>query len=624
MYGVDVGWYGGKAEVQLTETSPLVPRIDLLTGENAAEVIWGSWADVSAESSSLVVTNLHKTAHVRVVRSFINGDGSGRYTEPILDKTVHFDSEIGRFLTEADFLGNGEADIDPGLYELAANDKYLRELPAGITNVTYRIIMGDEQIEDVTDSENLQGSVAYYNFSRNFDATPLRAQAIADSPTIKRDYTVMSTQPTFKWHLDFGNTYTQFRVVITGDGFAYDSGRLNAPAKDVDGNYVWTAPICVGDKVDGEHGYGVYANGQTYNWAVYMYNSKFDTTENGGEGSYYLNVPENSVARGNLAAKVRYFGPAQAFATGTVRVQAFATPDFAGAPVAAGYVADNGTLAHTGTAAVTNATIIGLAQGTYYIRAFIDTNDNGVCDDWESMGYLCGRGRLQADAFIPAGVQYSTGVLGQTEPVEIYIEDADTNQNCIPDAYEWAVAEDKDNWQLDAGGTLATDPANTGITYSPALSDALEVQDNRGPVTSGMAGKILLSMANTMAKPRVAALALGFNTLEEAQAAASIVDESATVVKITGITVNGTVVTVDYTTDVATMAVSTAASAFYVVADNLLQLPLVVKTKANLADKWTETVTEVSIPVGETSGSYTVDLGTGTQAGFVTIELKQN
>ena len=622
---VDVGWYGGEAAVQLTRTSPVSVRMNLLTGENDREVVAGKWSATKEESGAETAESLGDQVRMRVVRSFCNGEPADDCTYVILDKNKYLNSEIDCFLTEADFLDRGEFDID---WTLLKEDYGKVLIPPDITNVEYKVVFGNEEISKVKNtSSNTFNSVSGRSFLREFDGDDYVSTAIAVAPTATENNTVKTAQPTFKWRLDRGDTYTCFRIVVdgaTGSGFHYDSGILPAPCKDASGNYNWTAPLYVGDEVPAINGTGIYANMADYSWTVTMYNAKFRDGTKVGTGAYYLDVPERSAASGSVSAKIRYFGPTNAYDNVAVRIQAFATPDFSGSPVAATVVTNKATLATANTAMAANVRLFGLPQGVSYILAYIDSNGNGICDDWESMGYLCGRGRPESSAFIPVGVEYSTGNLGDTDEIEIYIDDADTNQNCLPDAYEWAVAAPaaraNGTWMTDESGNTKSDEAKCGIDYNPAVSTALKKQENSGSVTSGMAGKLLL----TMAKPKVKALALGFDTPAEAVAAASLLDESATVVSITGISVAGTKVTVDYTTDVATMGATTAASSFYVITGDTLKLPLVVKTKANLADAWTATETDVTIPVGATSGSYTVDLGAGASAGFVTIELKQN
>lgn len=645
VYGVDVGWKGGKANVTLTDTSPISIRMDLLTGANDRNEKWGKWSDNEAAENPADDTDLKHLVRVRVVRSYANESPLQSATAIVYDKVLDLNSEIDKFLTEANFLENGDWDIDwshtnPDDMTLPSISDILTGLEKGtMTNIQYRIVFGNEDIALVTSSSGEPESVAAYMFRRKFDDDTCRASVIPVSPTTGDTFEVRDIRPTFRWKLDHGDTYTAFRVVVkdkdkAGATFTYDSGLLPAPAKNSAGEYVWTAPLSVTDKMaakkfTGDTSKGVYDNNKKYTYSISMYNAKFRTSNdaNAGAGEYFLSVPENSIATGNASVKVRYLGPAAAATGKTIHLQAFTTPDFVGEPVASTYVANNANIDNTTTDFAANAKLIGLDKGTYYLRAFIDSDDNGVCDAWESMGYLCGQGTAGVDSiYNPVGINFSTGALGATAVQEIYIEDADTNQNTVPDAWEY----DKYGAVNLAANTISTIKDNTGavqynnlgITFNDNVGKELKAQAQPGSVTEGMAGRVLLAM-NT---PTVAALTLGYDSLEAAEAAADTLDESASVVAITSLELDGTTATVWYTTDVNTvMSAAAAKSAFYVVTGNTLSFDLVVKTKANLADEWTKTIRTVNLPLGKGARSETVNLGdTAATSGFVTIELNQN
>jgi len=627
VYGVDVGWKGGRADITLTDTSPLSIRMDLLTGENDRKVAWGNFSNSFTDSENgLDADETGRYIRARVVRTKMNGQsvGSVGCTRVVADKKVYLDSEWDKFLTEADFLTDTALDIDWDLLVADGGNT------ANATNMVYEVVFGNANITPTTTDFSNTSNIS---FNREFDDNSMRSQVLAVSPGTNQNYTVTDIRPTFRWKLDRGNTYTAFRVVVkdkdtAGATFTYDSGMVSAPAKNSAGEYVWTAPICVTDKMaakkfTGDTSKGVYDNSKKYTYSIYMYNAKFRTDANAGTGEYFLSVPENSIATGNASVKVRYLGPALAATGKTIHLQAFDTPDFTGEPAASTYVANNANIANTTTDFAANAKLIGLDKGTYYLRAFIDSNDNGICEEWESVGYLCGQGTAGvASIYSPVGINFSTGALGSTAVQEIYIEDADTNQNTVPDAWEYA----RYGAVNLAAATIAastTQSKNIGITFNTNIGKKLSEQAQPGSVTEGMAGRVLLAM-NT---PTVAALTLGYDTLEEAEAAADTLDESASVVAITSLELDGTTATVWYTTDVNTsLSAAAAKSAFYVVTGNTLNFELVVKTKANLADEWTEITDPLPVTVklgAETSGEVTVNLGELPEvSGFVTIELK--
>lgn len=625
--GVEVGWRRGLASVTLTETSPISIRMDLTTGDNDRKESWGDWADIEKEDldTSASESDFGKYVRMRVVRAYCNGidQGSAALAKPVIDRKVYLNSEISKFLTEADFITQDVPDVD------WADGAGLASASINGTNVRYRIVFGNDAL---TSNASLSNT-GKYMFDRRFDSNDQRARVTIVAPGTNQDFVVTATSPTFVWKMDpvSRDTYTAFRVVMTGaGGFKYDSGVQLAPPKNAAGEYVWTAPISVtdklaGNKFTGDTSTGTFANGAYYGYTLYMYNTKFQTDANGGDGRFFINVPMENPTFGTIAAKVRYLGPNTTAAAGTVyggktvRLQAFTTPDFTGTP-AASTVVDPAAIGTANDTMTANAKLIGLSAGTYYLRAFIDSNDNGVCDDWESMGYLCARGTADAASiYNPTGVRFSPDTLGAGTEVEIYIEDADTNQNTVPDAWEYYT-----NKSVSMAPTLIADATKKlGITFNTNVGQNITTNTPAGSIPAGMAGRILLALGN----PAVAALTMGYDTLEEAEAAAATLDEDASVVAITSMSTDGTKVTVNYTTEVGTeMGASTVGSPFYVASGDAFSFTLVVKTKANMADaEWT-TAEERTVTLslnGENTGTETVDLGAAAEdAGFVKIELK--
>ena len=75
-----------------------------------------------------------------------------------------------------------------------------------------------------------------------------------------------------------------------------------------------------------------------------------------------------------------------------------------------------------------NVRLVGLpANGTYYVRAYIDMNGNGELDEWEPWGY-------ERNSVVLSTSQVTSPVVG------VWIEDADTDGDWLPDAWEYAQA----------------------------------------------------------------------------------------------------------------------------------------------------------------------------------------
>ena len=120
-------------------------------------------------------------------------------------------------------------------------------------------------------------------------------------------------------------------------------------------------------------------------------------------------------------------------------------------PAAEAFLAD-GTVLTSTTDEGANCVLKGLPTGTYYVRAYIDSNANGAFDPWESWGYANGVGTGSKMPYTPKGVAV---VRGSTERpfVTVYIEDMDTDNDGFPDAYEY---DTKKNLGPASGATYFT------------------------------------------------------------------------------------------------------------------------------------------------------------------------
>ena len=496
---VDVGWDGAKLRIDLTRTSAITPRADLLTGEGdrAASVyeatstmaftdplflaIYGTndatRTEINAWFSNRVTVvggiGENQSARVRVVRYGIDdrfcasvGVGSakdGNEQLVMLDK--RFDATTRSFLCEADFLGDGEFDIDWNtLSGLDFHDGFvvnesgtalgtpttsttMGSGPRGaglvVSNMTYLVVLGD--------------GPTYFNGSGDTN-TPVcalatmvtrRFEVTRHNPVGENVETIVhNSRPTFRWSIPdeepwakaFGSSYTAFKLQILkedGKTVVYDSGVRRAPAQDKNGFFTWTAGAYAGDQTALGQLFGAAGN---WKWRVAMYNAKFKPTAKDSREKWSALVPfSTSVATqqetddngySSIDVTAKYTGPEAVLAdcedltktNGTVRIQAFTTADFSGEPVAQGFVTNKTALTDV-TDITANGRLIGLPFGTYYVRAYIDSNGNFKKDDWESWG-------AAKDAVIvkPNQLAPITG---------LYIEDADTDQDWIPDAYEY-------------------------------------------------------------------------------------------------------------------------------------------------------------------------------------------
>lgn len=470
---VDVGWQGGKFAVELTETSPIFGRINIQTEENDREALYGEYSDTIHIQGP---TNpLPRRVHVRVDRYSVNGvrlgTGIGEINLPdrvLVDKYI--DCNVRCVFHEGDFLNDGEFDIDWSHFEDMSASEQIAQLPnPDITSVAYRIVVDNALVVSPA-TNNLSLACV---FTRRFDSAEFRQRPVVPAEGL----VCHGARPTFSWSMNGRNTYTAFQLqILSGTTVVYDSGVRHAPCMDPEGRYTWTAPISVGDQMPSGRILSAHGN---YTWRVAMYNAKFKPSPyvNAFSAAATLRTDVNAVRDVDdngfnaINACVKYTGPADVIAdcddlttvAGKVRLQAFTTADFSGkvrfkevgstdtkivsVPASQTIVTNKAEIAdasHT----MANARLIGLPAGTYYIRAYIDTNGNFQKDEWESWG--------QATVPVTVGAGLVAPVVG------LYIEDADTNQNWVPDAIEYV------------------DGALTNTAYSISLPFGLTIDAIRG------------------------------------------------------------------------------------------------------------------------------------------------
>lgn len=73
----------------------------------------------------------------------------------------------------------------------------------------------------------------------------------------------------------------------------------------------------------------------------------------------------------------------------------------------------------------TNATLIGLSPGNYYVRAYLDLNTNGVLDCSEPWGYANHFGECGAFPYDPRATEIKAA--GPAPTATVTIEDAGVN-----------------------------------------------------------------------------------------------------------------------------------------------------------------------------------------------------
>jgi len=527
---VDVSWRGTKIDLELSDTHPVFDRLNIETAASSRTVINGTESGTSANPS--VATNgtiIYKTTsnlsggivnHIRVVPYLIRGTVQEDASDPDLRCNAYaFASVTNRVVAEFDLNGNngntihegyflrdGEYDIDWNGFidELRLNPKVISTV-GDITAVSYRLVLGDSgAIGPAAISDNMTIVNALETvIERRYEREDARTQPTNVAPGSANGEIVYDASPTFTWRLDepktgagkFGCSYSAFNIVMKNASgvTVWESGLQRTPAVNDDGSFSWKAPIYVGDMLPSG---AVFANKADYTWSVSMYNAKFREDLYSNETRFRMQVQVNGYVVGTARAAVRYFGPAASYAGKTIRVRAYESPDFTGRAIAGGYVQDPSTVSTTGQAPTANAMLVGIPAGTYYFQAWIDSNDNGVCDPWETSGYFCNRDGSTEQYLNPVGVKFAEEV-GEGDLVEIYLEDADTDGDGLPDAWEYALYG-----SLDAKGVEAVSETAAGeFVVNQDLSGELALQQGASTPAAGLAGRALsaLSSAGTLA-----------------------------------------------------------------------------------------------------------------------------
>ena len=525
---VDVSWKGTKAEIELTDTSAITPRIDLVGGTSDQGL---TWAKVEEDVPNMVTDKAAAEkwiANNRIVPATLEGDSTLRqrirvvrwlvndvpvYSQGIdarvvLDKT--FETDVRSVLTEADFLADGETfDLESQFLASEVEDRMLGTLRSAM----YLVVVGDGEYHWTNETDTNTVSALDAVIVRRFGESWVRPTPV--TPGSAGGAVVNTANPTFKWTMDCPDEegYTAFRINVfdaAGRTKIWDSGLQDAPKK-VNGVYAYEAPLFVGDKTLAG---AVFANKTNYTWKVAMYNAKYsnqsETRAYSAGGLFRMEVQENGYSLGTANVAVRYFGPSKTWAGGAskktasvIRVRAYASPDFTGVPVAAGYVTDSASVSNR--AAVANCRVTGLPAGKYYLQAFVDSNNNGSCEPWETQGYLCTRDGSTPDWLNPTAITFGEEV-GQGDTAVIYLEDADTDGDGLPDGWEYA-----EYGSLTAQGVNLVSETEVGERLVNAkLSGEIALQANAQVPTAGLAGRVG-NMLKTLASPAGVAAATGID-----------------------------------------------------------------------------------------------------------------
>jgi hypothetical protein len=272
-FHLDAEGLSDRVEIELSETNPSMPRIDLATAlaiqfGHAAEL--AEWADdpdgaeYSAERDNcfnevavaatdrgfwdknalssayyigLDTTNRTSNVMVRVLRSAINdkdrkADKVFSSDKVLVDRVLSLGSQS--FFTEADLLAelrDGEGDIDWG--GPAANYRANGELWQKITNAYYRIVVYGGTTTGTNRNNNLT-TMFINRFEYGSEQTPVT------------NLTAAAGVVSWRHPNPLGKAYPACEIRVWSDSgcttLLWDSGVIRAPARDADGYYHYTLP----------------------------------------------------------------------------------------------------------------------------------------------------------------------------------------------------------------------------------------------------------------------------------------------------------------------------------------------------------------------------------------------
>jgi hypothetical protein len=201
-------------------------------------------------------------------------------------------------------------------------------------------------------------------------------------------------------------------------------------------------PICAGDNyvpAGGNYASSVWTNGRYWARVQVATPAVVSSWSPWSAFNFDLKAPAAG-GRSMIGGDLYYFGKVgRGFGTGqtsnlTVIVQAYESPGFSG--VAEGQVQVSYTCkTNMPSSKKGDYTMMGLDNKTYYVRAFIDMNGNRVLDSFEPMGFATEN--TTTTDYRPLAVVLA-GQAGVTvNGVRIVIRDRDTDDDQLPDGWEW-------------------------------------------------------------------------------------------------------------------------------------------------------------------------------------------
>lgn len=314
--GEPVALSNGVFEIELTPTSTVFSRINLTDAGSDRKIAWGidsgdvEEKDIVKDFNADLVDNRisgGRFTHVRVVPYLVAGTLDTtkfhelvKYVPNRVVAEFDVNTDTHPYITEADFLKDGQFDIDwDGFIDNIAGISAVREAVGTVTAVKYRMVLGKDgpigrgSNDDTTTVVRAFSTLIERRYEKDHTHPTALSLVGGDRQT--------TTSPTFLWRLDepttinllnqnypeygylasaylFGCSYTAFQIEVANADSGekiYDSGVIRAPARDAQGRFAWKMPLGTANQTALSK---LFAQSGNWKWRVAMYNARFKPT----------------------------------------------------------------------------------------------------------------------------------------------------------------------------------------------------------------------------------------------------------------------------------------------------------------------------------------------------------
>lgn len=259
-----------------------------------------------------------------------------------------------------------------------------------------------------------------------------------------RNELAWTMDPNATWYqMTFRANTTNATVDLTGSALLQTGHRM-VPFRDVNGHYRADLPFYAGDvRANGT----VWTNGRY--WVQITTGMELGGTRSSAWRPFNLGVrePDQNDGKSMIEGKLYYFGGHDFFSDDLRRagavsnrmpvvVQTFGNPGFSGVPDAQFTISPS---AWTNTQYRYEAVfqLKGLHRGSHYLRAFVDSNGNGLLDEWETWGF----NRDTQTYYEPLRISLESAGVMRVQDQMVIIRDRDTDDDGLPDIWEYDAYE---------------------------------------------------------------------------------------------------------------------------------------------------------------------------------------